>query len=327
MLQIDVVLHQCKWATARSIAAQLEVSARTIRRDISYMRDRLHAPIAFDSRRNGFHYTDPSFRLNLLQLSEGELLALFVAEQVLRQYRGTPYGGHLERAFAKITAALTDPVSVDAAKLAQTLSFRTSAGPLSELTALETLTTAILQRRRLVIDYWTASRDSMNRRTVDPYHLTSIDGQYYLVAYCHTRKAFREFKADRIREITQTETTFDRDPAFDVNAFLGSALAVLRGDGKTEHHIRLRFTGAAVRYVPERLWHPSQKLETTPDGALIVEFTLSHLGEAARLVLSWSPDCEALDPTELRAQVIQALSAAARLHAVPACREKAAFSC
>jgi predicted DNA-binding transcriptional regulator YafY len=314
MLRIDTVLHQGRWPTAVSIAEELEVSERTIRRDIEYLRHQLHAPIEFDSHRNGYHYTNPKFRLNFLQLTEGELFSLFVAEQVLRQYRDTPYGAELENAFSKITAALTDPVVGDAARLAESLSFRTSAPPLSALSALETLTTSILQRRRLVIDYWTASRDSLNRRTVDPYHLASIDGQYYLVAYCHTRKVFRDFKADRIRAIETTSETFQRDPTFDVDAYLGSALTVLRGDGATEYHVRLRFTGTAVRYVRERLWHPTQKLKPTPDGALVLEFTVSHLGEAQRMVLSWSPECEALDPPELRAAVAEALAKAVRLH-------------
>ena len=46
-------------------------TARTIRRDIDYMRDQLHAPIEFDSVQNGYYYTEPTFRLPFPQLTQG----------------------------------------------------------------------------------------------------------------------------------------------------------------------------------------------------------------------------------------------------------------
>jgi predicted DNA-binding transcriptional regulator YafY len=116
---IDRALRAGTWPNARTLAELLEVNPRTVRRDIESMRDQLHAPIEFDSRRNGYHYTEPSYRLPFSQLTEGELVALFVAEQILGRYRGTPYGPDLARAFAKLTAALTDPIDVDAQRLSK----------------------------------------------------------------------------------------------------------------------------------------------------------------------------------------------------------------
>jgi predicted DNA-binding transcriptional regulator YafY len=255
------------------------------------------------------------YRLPFLQLTEGELVALFLAEQLLRQYRGTPYGLDLARIFKKLTAALDDPIDVDTQRLSEAISFRATAPAVFDVSILRTLITAIVQRRRLVIDYWTASRDAQSRREIDPYHLTSCDGQYYLIAYCHMRHALRQFVPGRIRGIELTETLFTRDDSFQVDAYLADSLSIFRGDDSARHSVRLRFTGTAVRYVRERLWHPDQQLETTPDGDLLVRFEVSHLREVERLVLTWAPDCEALEPPELRESVAKALAEAAKLHA------------
>jgi predicted DNA-binding transcriptional regulator YafY len=283
MLLIDQALREGSWPNARILGERLEVDPRTVRRDIEYLRDRLHAPIEFDARRNGYHYSEPTYRLPFLQLTEGELVALFLAEQLLRHYRGTPYGPDLARAFGKITAALSDPIDVDAQRLAEAVSFRTSAPAIFDLSILRALITAIVQRRRLVIDYWTASRDSRNRREIDPYHLMSCDGQYYLIAYCHMRRGIRQFVPGRIRAIESTDMFFTPDESFDVDAYLAGSLSVLRGDASRRHSVLLRFTGTAVRYVRERLWHPDQLIETTPAGDLLVRLEVSHLREVERL--------------------------------------------
>ena len=59
---IDLAVSRLEWPNARTLARELEVTRRTIQRDIAFMH-RLHAPLEFDSVRNGYYYTDPSYRL------------------------------------------------------------------------------------------------------------------------------------------------------------------------------------------------------------------------------------------------------------------------
>src|SRR3954452_22089047 len=110
---LDRAIRASEYPNASTLARTLEVCPRTIQRDIEFLRDRMGAPLIFDSRRNGYTYSNPGYQLPLLNLTEGELIALFLAERVLHQYRGTPYGPDLARAFAKLTAGLGDAVTVD----------------------------------------------------------------------------------------------------------------------------------------------------------------------------------------------------------------------
>ena len=81
-MAIDQALRGQKWPTERSLAGELEVNSRTVRRDLKYMRDQLRAPIKFNRGRRGYWYTEATYQLPFLRLTEGELVALFLAEQM-----------------------------------------------------------------------------------------------------------------------------------------------------------------------------------------------------------------------------------------------------
>jgi predicted DNA-binding transcriptional regulator YafY len=68
---IDQSIRGGKWPNASTLAKQLEVSSRTVQRDLEFMRDRLQAPLAFDPVRNGWHYTCPDFHFPFFRITEG----------------------------------------------------------------------------------------------------------------------------------------------------------------------------------------------------------------------------------------------------------------
>jgi hypothetical protein len=95
MQAIDQALRAQKWPTDKTLATHLEVDPRTIRRDLEYMRDEHHAPIAFDRARRGYYYADPTFRLPLVQMSQGEMRPSYAAyEMQLLDDAGSPPSLH-----------------------------------------------------------------------------------------------------------------------------------------------------------------------------------------------------------------------------------------
>lgn len=321
--ELDRAVRAGEYPNAGSVALRLEVCRRTIQRDLDFMRDRLGAPLAFDARRRGYYYADPSFRLPFWAVTEGELIALFLAERVLRQWRGTPYGPALEQAFARIVAGLGEAVTIDLGELADAFSVRTTAEAPFEPATFGALATAVLRRWRVVLDYDSAS-GRRRQRTVDPYHLAQVDGQWFLIGHCHERGAVLMFAPGRIRAITVTEESFAPPAGFRIDEYLGQSLGVLRGVDGEVHRVRLRFTGAAARYVEERTWHPSQTIVRRADGSLELTLELSHLREVERWALSWGAECEVLEPAELRDRVRVGLEQAAAHYHRPARRSRPA---
>lgn len=314
---IDRAVRAGEYPGVSDIAARLEVCRRTVLRDVEFLRERLHAPLGFDTARQGYYYTDPAFRLPYLTLSEGELLALFLAERVLQQHRGTPYAADLARAFKKVTAGLGDRVTVDLNHLGSLRSFRATAPDAVEPEVFRGLDAAVTDRRRVAIEYWSAGRDEVTDREVDPYHLASVDGHWYAIAYCHLRGQVRVFRASRVRSLRPTGATFETPEGFSVGAYLGGALGVLRGDEGELHRVRLRFRGTAARFVRDEIGHASAVWEARPRGELELTLTLSHLREVEMWALSWVPEVEVLEPDVLRTRFARALTLAAKSHGSP----------
>jgi proteasome accessory factor B len=74
-----------------SLAKTLEVSAKTIQRDVDYMRYQLSLPIEYDKERHGFYFTEEVAHFPAVHISESELVALLVARKAIEQYANTPF--------------------------------------------------------------------------------------------------------------------------------------------------------------------------------------------------------------------------------------------
>ena len=300
--RIDERLRSQSWPNATTLARELEVTTRTIHRDVDFLRDQLHAPIAFNAQKNGYYYSESSYRLPYFQLSEGEFVALFLGERLLQQYGQTPFAGDITRLFQKVTDLLHEPMSIDLTHLGDTISFRQLATDPGEAKQFGQLYRATREGRQLEIVYWTASRDETCRRVVDPYHLGSVYGDWYLIAYCHRREDVLMFAPGRIRELHETGNMFERPADFRINDYLDAGFRKLRGSGPPQT-VRLQFTAQAARYVREKEWHPTQKVKEHADGSLTLTLRVNHLLEVKRWVLSFGTDCEVVVPKELRAEI------------------------
>ena len=302
ILCIDRAIRSGSFPNARNLAEGLEVHRRTVLRDLDFMRTSLNAPIKYHPQRNGYFYSQPDYAMPVIRLTEGEIVSLFLAEQVMRQYQGTPFARDLAAALSKLTAALPDEISIHLDQLQGAFSVRPAPSATADVDVLSELTAAVCERRQLELEYWSAGRDEMTCRRVDPYHLTAISGEWYLIAYCHSRGDVRMFVPARVRSLRETGERFERPGNFEVAAYLGGSFRAMRG-GKPRT-VRLRFGGAAARYIRERIWHPSQVTHERPNGEVDLTLQVTHLLEVQRWVLSWGSECEVLAPRELKLVVM-----------------------
>lgn len=300
---IDRQLRAKNYPTAVELAREAEVDVKTIRRDLELLRDTYLAPIAFNRARNGWEYTDETYRLPAVIITEGELVALFLASQALQMAPDSTYASDLQRAILKLKEFLPDEVSIHWQTLDQAQSFRQTITTLQDINTFRELADAVLHSQQLRIRYWTASRDTETQRVVDPYHLACVDGGWYLIAYCHERKTIRMFAPGRIRELTRTGETFTRPADFQIADFFDGTFKVVSESSRPVQKVRLRFASSAAKYVREKIWHPSQHLKSNPDGSVVLEMSLRSLIEVRRWVLSWGSECEVLEPAELKADI------------------------
>jgi predicted DNA-binding transcriptional regulator YafY len=303
MLRIHQAIQGGGFPNASVLARELEVSTKTVNRDIDFMRDRLQLPIEYEGSRFGYHYTQPVSAFPTLQITEGELFALLVAEKALQQYRGTTFEKPLLSAFRKMSAALPDTISLNLAEWEQTISFHTSAEPILNLEIFDALAKATAGRRQLKLSYRKPKQAATEERVVDPYHLANINGEWFLFAFDHLRKDIRTFAPARIRAVSETGRTFVRPQKFSLEKRLRDSFGVHSGQG--EFKVVLRFSELVADYIREKRWHPSQQLRELRGGGLELRLTLSSLEEIKRWVLTWSGHATVVRPPELAEAVRQ----------------------
>ncbi len=315
MLQIHQALAAGRYPNATLLARELEVCVKTIQRDLDFMRDRLNLPLEYDPHRHGYFYTQEVSAFPTLQITEGELFALVVAEKAIQQYRGTSFEQPLLSALNKLAAALPDTVSLHLADWDRTISFRTRVEPLLDRAIFEGLARAVLRREQLEIHYRKPGRPAPEPRRVDPYHLANINGEWYLFAFDHLRRAVRTFVPGRIQALRPTGQTFPKPAGFSMDARLRHSFGVHSGEGR--YDVRLRFTPRVADYIREKRWHPSQQLRDLPDGGVELHLRLSSLVEIQRWVLGWGGEVTVQEPPELIAAVQAAARALLEAHPLP----------
>jgi predicted DNA-binding transcriptional regulator YafY len=297
MLRIHNAIHAGRYPNATTLARDLEVSVRSVGRDIEFMRDRMSLPIVYDEVRHGFYYDGEVTAFPSLTISEGELFALAVAEKALQQYRGTSFERPLMSALKKVSESLPDSISLNLNDWNDSISFRTSAEAIVDLSTFDKLAQATSRREQLEIEYRKPGERTAEKRVIDPYHLANVNGEWFLFAYDQMRKAIRTFVPARILSVKATGVTFEKDPSFSLKEQLGSSFGVHSGTGK--YKVVLQFSEKVADYIREKKWHPSQKLRERTGGELELQMTLSSLVEVERWILMWGGAARVVAPAEL----------------------------
>ena len=297
MLQIHQLIQVGDYPNATTLAKKLEVSLKSIRRDVVFMRTRLGLPLEYDDRHWGYYYTEEVSSFPSLQITEGELFALLVAEKALQQYRGTPFERPLQSAFQKMASSLPETISLNLSEWDQTISFRTSVEPVLNLAVFDTLARAAGRHQQLRLEYRKPGQSQTESRVVDPYHLGNINGEWFLFAFDHLRQEMRTFVPARIKAVELTGKKFTRPEGFSLEQQLRGSFGVRSGDGRFE--VTVRFNSKVADYIREKRWHASQELRELKDGGAELRMKLSSLAEVQRWVLSWGGHAKVIAPKEL----------------------------
>jgi predicted DNA-binding transcriptional regulator YafY len=212
LLRIDELVRVRQARSVASLAQELEVSDRTISSDMDLLRDRFNAPLHYE-RKKGWHYEDTNWRLAMVPFTQGELFALILGSRMLEAAAGGAYTQELQSAIDQIVRRLPDQIWAELQTIVdERIQF--GAGALLDLNPeyWKSLTEASRKGFTVEMTYFTASRNAISARKVDPYFLFIYRGTNpYLIGYCHERRAVRDFRVDRIRALVVTREHFTRE--------------------------------------------------------------------------------------------------------------------
>lgn len=302
MIAMDATIRGGGFPSVQTFIERFEVSERTVRADLAFMRERLNAPLEYDRRRGGYHYTDPTWALPTMFATEGELLAFFLSVELTRRYLGTAFEAPLRKMVNLLVDRLPDELQIDLSALTQHYTFQSGATIGTDATLLMTLFECVRECWPIDITYFTASSGERKQRVLEPYHLFNVRGDWQVVAFDHRRQGVRQFAVSRIETWTVLRAKrFVRDPGFSVVEYLSTGFLAERGDQAVE--IEIWFDDYQARYIRGREFHPSQQIEEHDDGSLTMRLWSGAMDEVRRWVMSFGNHAEVLEPASLRAEV------------------------
>jgi len=228
-----------------------------------------------------------------LRLAAAEATALVVAQRALVDTPSVLDTDAVQRALAKIEAA---------AGLAEQTPMVVGLATREEA-ATATVRTALHRRRALRLRYYTASRDAISDRTVDPMRLLLLEGRSYLEAWCRLAEGVRFFRLDRIEDVTLLDEA-SNPPAHarptDVSAGLFRPAP--------DQQVAVLVLGPDAAWVSE--YYPVDEVDELGDGLSMVRMRYADEAWMVRLLLGLGSEVTVREPPELAAALRRRAQAA-----------------
>jgi predicted DNA-binding transcriptional regulator YafY len=235
-----------------------------------------------------------------------ELLALLAAHQLLLQAEPGLLADTLKPLRSKVENMLRAE-HLGGGELVRRVRFLRMAGR-GVGGCFEAAVAALAQRRRLSIQYRARKDDSETRRQISPQRLTHYRDNWYLDAWCHSRRALRSFALERIRDarvLAQPARDLSEE---ELDRHFAAAYGIFAGPAR--HEAVLHFSAERARWVAEEYWHPRQVGQWLTDGRYELRVPYGDARELAMDILRHGEHVEVVAPEELRREVLGRLRAA-----------------
>lgn len=314
LIKMVLLLQTRRSMTAAELAERLEVSERTVARDVLALSE-AGIPVYADRGRAGGYRLVGGYRTRLTGLGRDEAEALFLSG-VPSALRDMGLEDAASAARLKVAAALT-PELADAPHSAAQRFHLDAPGwwqPPTTPEELPVIADAVWDDRCLAVRY--RRRDGEVERTLEPYGLVLKAGVWYLVA--RTGGDHRVYRVDRFASVVPLDRGFTREEGFDLPGFWEErSAAFARSILRESVVLRLTEAGArALRHVTDRTAAEEALAlgETDGQGWITVTLPVESWEIASTQLLSLGPECEVLGPPELRERMAEAAERTAALY-------------
>ena len=312
LLRLITMLQSGRSYTADELAEELEVSRRTIFRDLN-MLEMAHIPYYFD-RDRGTYRINRHFFLPPVNLTLDEALALLVAGQRVSNSSVLPLAASGQRASLKIESVLSGPVreylGTVMDKLVVTPPPAARQDGLDEM--FEQVLAATAERKVCRMTYISFYERKQMRLTIEPWRLVFVGRGWYLIAWSKRHRERRTFKLSRIKRLTVTDKTFD-PPSEAGDSDFGDAWCMIP-EGR-RHNVHLRFGPKVAGNVAEVGWHKSQRVEWREDGSADFFVRVDGLGEITWWILGYGDEVKVIKPVALARRVAKVAARVAAQYA------------
>ncbi|AEE16764.1 helix-turn-helix transcriptional regulator [Treponema brennaborense] len=302
IIQIDEMLRGGSYIKIDDLIFTFGVNRRTVERDFEHLRDELNAPLEYDKSRL-YHYTDPTFSIPNIVLTEGELFTVSTVMPLMEQYKNTPLENSFKSIMTKIVSFLPDTVTVNSSFLNQDVSFISDPLPKIDENIFNSIFKAIRSRTVISFEYKSAGSKLFKNKSIDSYRVLCQKGNWYVLGFDREVQAVRVYALPRIKNIVFEHKTFTVPKDFNVENHIDLNFGIWNNPNQPVEY-ELLFSPQTSNYVLEREWHKNQQVEQKEDGSVLLKFKSNQSQMIFTWVMSFGDAVMVRKPPELREKIM-----------------------
>jgi len=291
-----------RYPNARKLSEKFEISGKQAQRDIEFMRDRLWAPLVYNSNKRGYEFEDDTYELPPIWFKEDELLGLCLALRLAstipdRRLKNSLYD--LLQKFLSFRFLDTPPTLAD---IREKVSVKNIQYYKVDEAVFHKIMDSLFRNEPLKISYYTPHKHEKTQRIIRPLHLFCYMGSWHLIAFCTLKNELRDFALSRIRGVETVSQSIDLPNDLpSIKDYINRNFGLMIGRESIE--VCLRFTPEVADWISEQVWHAAQEIYPNEDGSICLKFPVADFREIRREIMKYGADVEVLSPLELRAEI------------------------
>jgi predicted DNA-binding transcriptional regulator YafY len=293
---ILIQLQSRKIVKAQDIADRFNISLRTVYRDIRSLEE---AGIPLIGEAGVGYSIMEGYRLPPVMFTKEEAISFITAEKLMDKFTDFSTKSTYQSAMYKVKAVLRSAEKEAIENIEDNIAViqRFSRFSASVSDSLSLLLKSIADRKILSMHYTAVNAEGSTLREIEPIGVFHENGYWYIVAFCHLRDSYRNFRIDRIQGISLTDQAFKKEHGTlkehlnDRPEHIGTEQVIVRVDKK------------AAAYMGEQKYFYGFVSQSESDDAVEMTFLTPYLPSFARWYLMYADRAEIIEPAHLKEYV------------------------
>ncbi len=272
------------------------ISLSTIEKDLRYMRDNFDAPIKYHAHHQGYYYTEDTFSLEKIPLTEDDIHALRFAAASLLSFKEVEIFKKFDLALAKIFEELAVGNTEDQA-LGIWFDNKPNAAKGQEY--LNPILAAIQEQNTLALSYFSWSSQAEKEYQVFPLLLREYDHLWYVISFDLGSESIRTFELGRILSLEIATAPKPKHVSFNPQQYFDYAFGITVNEKSEPAEIKLLIGDWLHGFLQQNPLHKSQQLRTESQGH-VLQLRVYITPELKAKLLSFGSQIKVLEPALLR---------------------------